>query len=61
MSAFARITLHDSMADLKELQQTRCNFLGNIESDFLEHVHDDDYETFHKLIGSTKTLLLVNQ
>ncbi|KAL9575803.1 hypothetical protein ACKAV7_000045 [Fusarium commune] len=61
MSAFARITLHDAVADLKELQQTRCIFLGDIESDFLEHVHDDDYEAFQKLIGSTKTLLWVNQ
>ncbi|KAG7420713.1 Highly reducing polyketide synthase cla2 [Fusarium oxysporum f. sp. rapae] len=61
MSAFARITLHDAVADLKELQQTHCIFLGDIESDSLEHVHDDDYEAFQKLIGSTKTLLWVNQ
>ncbi|KAI1029050.1 hypothetical protein LB504_012981 [Fusarium proliferatum] len=55
------VNLHDAVADLKDLQQTRCIFLGDIESDFLEHVHDDDYEAFRKLIGSTKTLLWVNQ
>nr|ALQ32787.1 putative polyketide synthase [Fusarium bulbicola] len=55
------VNLHEAVADLKELQQTRCIFLGDIESDFLEHVHDDDYEAFQKLISSTKTLLWVNQ
>ncbi|KAG9506470.1 Type I Iterative PKS, partial [Fusarium musae] len=53
--------LYDAVADLKDLQQTRCIFLGDIKSDFLEHVHDDDYEAFQKLISSTKTLLWVNQ
>ncbi|RBQ79289.1 hypothetical protein FVER14953_09959 [Fusarium verticillioides] len=55
------VNLHDAVADLKDLQQTRCIFLGDIKSDFLEHVQDDDYEAFRKLISSTKTLLWVNQ
>ncbi|KAF4334054.1 polyketide synthase [Fusarium beomiforme] len=55
------VNLHQAVADLKELQQSRCIFLADIESDFLEHVHEADYEAFQKLIGCTKTLLWVNQ
>ncbi|KAF5970668.1 polyketide synthase [Fusarium coicis] len=31
------VNLYDAVADLKDLQQTRCIFLGDIKSDFLEH------------------------
>ncbi|CAF3585114.1 unnamed protein product [Fusarium graminearum] len=55
------VNLQDGVADLKELQETRCIFLGDIESNFLEYVHDDEYEAFQKLISSTKTLSWVNQ
>lgn len=57
MSVFARITLHD----LRDMRQTRCMFLGDKKFDFLENVHNDDYEAFQNLIGSTKTLLWIDQ
>ncbi|KAF4443746.1 putative polyketide synthase [Fusarium austroafricanum] len=55
------VHLDEAVVDPKELQQSRCIFLGDIESNFLENVHGVDYEAFQKLIGATKTLLWVNQ
>lgn len=55
------ILLSDLTAEGKELQQSRCIFLGDVESDFLETVHDQEYEAFQKLVSSTKTLLWVNR
>lgn len=55
------ILLSDLTAEGKEIQQSRCIFLGDVESDFLETVNGQDYEAFQKLVSSTKTLLWVNQ
>jgi acyl transferase domain-containing protein/NADPH:quinone reductase-like Zn-dependent oxidoreductase len=55
------VRLDEAVADPKELQQSRCIFLGDIDSNFLESVHDVDFEALQKLVSSTKTLLWVNQ
>ncbi|KAJ4247422.1 hypothetical protein NW762_013097 [Fusarium torreyae] len=55
------VHLGEAAANPKELQQSRCIFLGDVDSDFLMKVRGDDYEAFQKLISSTKTLLWVNQ
>ncbi|KAF5020446.1 hypothetical protein F66182_7525 [Fusarium sp. NRRL 66182] len=55
------VHLAEAVEDPKGLQQSRCIFLGDIESNFLENVHDSEYEAFQELISSTKTLLWVNQ
>ncbi|KAF4995617.1 hypothetical protein FGRMN_5008 [Fusarium graminum] len=55
------VYLDEAAADPKDLQSSRCIFLGDIGSNFLEHVHDGDYEALRTLVSSTKTLLWVNQ
>ena len=55
------IQLSDLTVDAKEVQQSRCIFLGDVESDFLENVDGSDYEAFQRLVSSTKSLLWINQ
>ncbi|EEY15605.1 lovastatin nonaketide synthase [Verticillium alfalfae VaMs.102] len=47
--------------DTRDVQQRRCIFLGDIDSDFLENVQGDEYNALQRLVSTVKTLLWVNQ
>ncbi|KAG7103603.1 Highly reducing polyketide synthase alt5 like protein [Verticillium longisporum] len=56
------VRLRDFAAlDTRDVQQRRCIFLGDIDSDFLESVQGDEYNALQRLVSTVKTLLWVNQ
>lgn len=60
-SSVDTMLLSDLTPECKELHQSRCIFLGDVESDFLESVSGSDYIAFQRLISSTRTLIWINQ